>query len=75
MKRKLSQFLFAVIFILSGLAATAQPGGPPCASPPCGGPGTNPGPPGAVPLSGIELIIAAGAVFGANRVYRKNRKT
>ena len=70
MKKKLLLFIFAIIFVISGLTAYSQPGGPPCGSPPCGGPGGNPG----VPLSGIELIIAAGAAFGAKKWLDRSKK-
>ena len=64
-----------IVFFLAGIVfihgtAIGQPGGPPCGSPPCGGPGKNPN----VPLGGIELLIAAGAAFGAKKWFDKNKK-
>ena len=49
----------------------AQPGqGKP---PPGGGPGGG-GPPG-LPIGGIELLIAAGALFGAKKWFDKSEKS
>ena len=71
MKNKLSKSIFIILFVISNSATIAQPG-PPCGTPPCGGPGQNPGPP--VPIGGIELLIAAGAAFGAKRWFDKSKK-
>lgn len=48
----------AIVFIVVPLSILAQPTG--------GGPGTNPPP---VPISGIEILLAAGAAFGAKKAY------
>ncbi|WKK83839.1 hypothetical protein [Marivirga arenosa] len=54
--------VFMVLFV--GIyAAIAQPGPPP---PP---PDSNP-----VPITGIEYLIAAGAAFGAKKLYDKKKK-
>jgi hypothetical protein len=55
------KFLLAGIFVALSFCATAQPGG--------GGPGDPD-----VPLGGIELLIAAGAAFGAKKWFDKNKK-
>ena len=54
----------AIVFFLVSLASFAQPGG--------GGPGGGGDPD--VPLGGIELLIAAGAAFGAKRWFDKSKK-
>lgn len=71
MVRKIGIIIFFVLLVLVQGSSFGQPG-PPCGTPPCGGPGGNPGPP--VPLGGIELLIAAGAAFGAKRWFDKNKK-
>ncbi len=52
-----------IIFIFSSVLLFAQPGG--------GGPGGGGDPD--VPLGGIELLIAAGALFGAKKVLDKKK--
>ncbi len=55
----------AIFFILISSILAAQPGG--------GGPGGGGDPD--VPLGGIELLIAAGALFGAKKALdKKNSK-
>jgi len=55
----------AILFIvLSAFSLKAQPSG--------GGPGGGGDPD--VPLGGIELLIAAGAAFGAKKWFDKTRK-
>ena len=58
------KYLIGLLFIFFSFSALAQPG----AGDPNGGgkPGGN-----AVPISGIEIIIAAGAAFGANHLRKK----
>lgn len=51
------------IFIFTSSLLLAQPSG--------GGPGDPDDP---VPLGGIELLIAAGALFGAKKAFDKKRK-
>ena len=58
------RFLLVGIFIISSSAIWAQPGG--------GGPGGGGDPD--VPLGGIELLIAAGAAFGAKKWFDKKKK-
>ncbi|MCF6351452.1 MAG: hypothetical protein L3J06_00425 [Cyclobacteriaceae bacterium] len=53
----------AVIFIFISSLLAAQPGG--------GGPGGGGDPD--VPLGGIELLIAAGALFGAKKAFDKKK--
>ena len=69
--RLLARLIVVLILLFTSTLVSAQPG-PPCGTPPCGGPGGNPGPP--VPLSGIELIIAAGAAYGARKIYQRARR-
>ena len=52
--------LVAFLLFFSSILA-AQPGG--------GGPGGDPD----VPLGGIELLIAAGALFGAKKAFDKRK--
>lgn len=56
--RFLSVFIFLVLCVVTGLLA--QPGDP----------GGDPD----VPLGGIELLIAAGAAFGAKKWFDKHKK-
>ena len=53
-----------VFFVFISSILAAQPGG----GDPNGG-----GKPGHVPLGGIELLIAAGALFGAKKAFDKNK--
>ena len=62
MKVLVRLFLILFIFAQSVLNVVAQPGNP----------GGNPDNP--VPLGGIELLIAAGAAFGAKKWFDKNKK-
>lgn len=50
------------VLIFFSIAANAQPGDP------GGDPGENP-----VPISGIEILLGAGALFGAKK-FLQNRK-
>jgi len=52
-----------VVFLIGVSTINAQPGPPP---PP---PDDNP-----VPITGIEYLIAAGAAFGAKKLYDKKKK-
>jgi hypothetical protein len=61
---KLSSILF-VLFLTLCSVVVAQPVDP-CPNPPCD--------PDAVPISGIELLLGAGALFGAKRLLDKRRK-
>ena len=58
------RFLLAGIFLFVTFLTVAQPTG--------GGPGGGADPD--VPLGGIELLIAAGAAFGAKKWFDKTRK-
>lgn len=52
----------AIVFIFSVLlpkVSFGQPGGG--------------GPPAAVPLTGIEILLGAGALWGAKRIYNRNK--
>ena len=57
-------FTLALLFVLVSIGSIAQPGG--------GGPGGG-GNPDAVPLGGIELLIAAGALLGAKKAFDKRK--
>ncbi len=54
-----------IFFIFSSVLLFAQPGG--------GGPGGGGDPD--VPLGGIELLIAAGALFGAKKALGKKKNS
>ena len=54
-------FLVTTLFFLLSVVCFAQPGDP----------GEDPD----VPLGGIELLIAAGAAFGARKWLHKNKKS
>ena len=56
--------LAILLLILTAFTVHAQPGG--------GGPGGGGDPD--VPLGGIELLIAAGALFGAKKWFDKSKK-
>lgn len=60
LKRRL---LLSLLFFLCALAASAQPGG-----------GGDPGHGKPVPLSGIEWLLAGGALLGARRLVRSWKK-
>ena len=79
-KKFLVYAFLTVMLTVGSISLHAQPGGPgpgangnaPCGTPPCGPP-DDPGPPGRVPIGGIELLIAAGAALGAGRlITRRN---
>jgi hypothetical protein len=55
-----------VILVISTQPVYAQPGGDPCPFPPC-----NPD----VPISGIEILLAAGGVLGVKRILGIIRKS
>jgi hypothetical protein len=57
-------FKLAIMILFISFASYAQPSG--------GGPGGGGDPD--VPLGGIELLIAAGAAFGAKRWFDKSKK-
>ena len=67
--------LLVGLFLVIGSFCIAQPGppDPPAGGPPPGGGPGNGGRP--APLSGIELLIAAGAAFGAQRFLKRNKKS
>lgn len=62
MKILLSKVLLILLLSMSYVALNAQPGPPPP-------PDDNP-----VPITGIEYLIAAGAAFGAKKIYDKKKK-
>jgi len=61
MHYKRSKLFFLVSFLLVSIVGYAQPGDP-------GGDPDNP-----VPITGIEYLIAAGAAFGAKKLYDKRK--
>ncbi len=70
MRHLITLVLFTVLFVAS-FHSEAQPGGGPGL---CGTPGNPPCGPGApVPITGIEILIGAGALLGARRMIA-NRK-
>ena len=74
--------LLMILLSIGSMTLYAQPGGgppgpggtAPCDTPPCGPP-DNPGPPGRVPIGGIEILIAAGAALGAGRLAVRKSAT
>lgn len=59
----------ALLIVIGSSQAIAQPGG---GGNPCpGGPPCNPHNP--VPISGIEFLIGAGAIFGVKKLLSKSR--
>ena len=64
MKYKLILSIVLVMLSFSIVTVYAQPGDP-------GGDPDNSNP---VPITGIEYLIAAGAAFGAKKLYDKKRK-
>lgn len=62
MKILFSKLLVFLILSIGFTAVHAQPGPPP---PPVDNP---------VPITGIEYLIAAGAAFGAKKIYDKKKK-
>ena len=68
--RHLITLVFFIFLSFASFHSEAQPG-----PLPCGGPGQPPCGPGApVPITGIEILIGAGALLGAKRMIA-NRKT
>ncbi|HET8858954.1 hypothetical protein [Marivirga sp.] len=61
-----STLIFSILFF-GILSLNAQPGPPTNPTDPT--PGDNP-----VPITGIEYLIAAGAAFGAKKIYDKKKK-
>lgn len=61
-KIKKSTLIFSLSFI-GFYSLNAQPGG-----------GTPTDPDNPVPITGIEYLIAAGAAFGAKKIYDKKKK-
>ncbi|MGM0582049.1 MAG: PID-CTERM protein-sorting domain-containing protein [Bacteroidota bacterium] len=68
MKKIIKSTLIFSLLIISFYSLNAQPGG--------GGDGGTPNDPGdnPVPITGIEYLIAAGAAFGAKKIYDKKKK-
>jgi|AntRauTorckE6833_2_1112554.scaffolds.fasta_scaffold283923_1 hypothetical protein len=64
MKKIIKSTLIFVCLFIGGFYLSAQPGNP--------GDGTDPDNP--VPITGIEYLIAAGAAFGAKKLYDKKKK-
>lgn len=62
MKLFRKQVLVIILFFIPFTGIKAQPGDP----------GDDPGNP--VPISGIEILIALGALFGAKKVYDIRKK-
>ncbi|SMG37494.1 hypothetical protein SAMN05661096_02456 [Marivirga sericea] len=62
MNNILKLLTLTVFLIIGGFSLNAQPGPP-------GPPEDNP-----VPITGIEYLIAAGAAFGAKKIYDKKKK-
>lgn len=62
-----STLIFSFLF-LGYFTLNAQPGGG-GSGPGLNDPGSNP-----VPITGIEYLIAAGAAFGAKKIYDKKKK-
>lgn len=56
---------FSAILFLCWFSSNAQPG----AGDPNGG-----SKPGTVPISGIEILLAAGTLFGASRFFKNPKK-
>jgi len=64
MKKIIKSTLIFSVFFMGYFSLNAQPGGP--------GGGGDPDNP--VPITGIEYLIAAGAAFGAKKIYDKKKK-
>lgn len=60
----LNRFIVVLVFVLLALPVISQPGSNP-------GGGTKPG---GVPISGIEILIAAGGLIGLKKIFG-SRKT
>ncbi|HYF67680.1 MAG TPA: hypothetical protein VD884_06070 [Ohtaekwangia sp.] len=60
-----SRTFIITLFLLMSVELVAQPGNPDCPEPPCQGDD--------VPITGIELLIGAGAIWGAKK-YADSRK-
>lgn len=64
MKKIIKSTLILSLLLIGISTMSAQPGDP--------GGGTDPDNP--VPITGIEYLIAAGAAFGAKKIYDKKKK-
>ncbi len=58
----LYRFLLITGILLSSLLVSAQPGNPP-------------DPDDVVPISGIEILLGVGALFGSKRLYDLRKKS
>lgn len=58
-------FILTTLFVCKGFDINAQPGGG-------GSPGGDDQP---VPITGIELILGAGALLGARKMYNKHKRS
>lgn len=58
--------IVTVVLLMTVCISNAQPGdpGPPCGTPPCGGPG-------AVPISGLEYLLFGGVALGSGFYFSK----
>lgn len=55
------KILIIILFSFISIGLSAQPGGPPP-------------PDEEVPITGIEILIAAGGLFGAKKIYDSSKK-
>lgn len=67
MRKLLKPTLILSFLFIGCYSLSAQPGGG-------GGPGLEDPGPAPVPITGIEYLIAAGAAFGAKKIYDKKKK-
>lgn len=66
-----TKYIFSIVFLV--VAITCLQAGPPPPPPPTGGPGC--WPPPCVPIDGgISLLIAAGALYGGKKLYKKSKE-
>jgi hypothetical protein len=63
----LKSFLIVALLLTFANMASGQPGGgKPCPKPPC---------PASVPITGIEILLAAGGALGLKKVLGRKNKT
>jgi hypothetical protein len=65
MTRVTAYFIVVLLFMSNGSIAIAQPHGKPCPKPPC---------PPPVPITGIEILLGMGGIYGIKKIIIRSKK-